>query len=277
MRWEVLADGVTLYLGDCREVLPRLGKVDVVVTDPPYEAEAHTLQRRCSRGWELAVEPLPFAQLTTELRNGVAGWAAANCRGWLLAFCQAEGVNLWADALTRAGATYKRSMVWIKPDGMPQFSGDRPGMGYESIVAGWCGRGKSRWNGGGRHGVFTYNKGFGGGGAAPHPTTKPVALMRDLVALFTEGRAVVVDPFMGSGTTGVAAVQLGRGFIGIERDPKFFDVACERIAAAVKQPDMFVAVPQQRQLELPLFSKERSHVEPVPTPSDAAATVTVGA
>jgi site-specific DNA-methyltransferase (adenine-specific) len=72
-----------------------------------------------------------------------------------------------------------------------------------------------------------------------HPTEKPVSLMRELISLFSNFGETILDPFMGSGTTGVAAVKLGRKFIGIEIEPKYFDIACRRISDALKQPDMF--------------------------------------
>ena len=131
-------------------------------------------KRRVKRGGGVSVEPLPFASIKS--RDETARLAKCASRGWALWFCQAEAVQAWRESYEAAGATYKRAMVWVKPDGMPQYSGDRPGMGYESIVSVWCGEGKSRWNGGGRHGVFTCNKNDGVG-PAPHPTTKPRALM----------------------------------------------------------------------------------------------------
>jgi site-specific DNA-methyltransferase (adenine-specific) len=239
-RIETLADGITLYLGDCREILPTLGNVDAVITDPPFEEEAHTLQRRVYR---CVNELLPFAAITSDLRVTVAAQIVQICNGWMLAFCQAEAVAEWRDVFESAGAAYKRSMVWIKPDGMPQYSGDRPGMGYESIVAVWCGQGKSIWNGGGRHGVFTFNKNGNGGQRNPHPTTKPIGLMQELVALFTRPADLICDPFMGSGTTGVAAAKYGRRFVGVEIDPGYFDMACHRISETLKQPDLFIERP----------------------------------
>src|SRR5215472_5537671 len=145
---ERLAEGVTLYCGDCREILPTLDKANAVITDPPYEDEAHTLQRRVKRGGGINVEVLPFAQIKLHSRFEFCREIVPKCTGWALTFCQAEAVAEWRDAFERAGAKYKRPMVWIKPDGMPQYSGDRPGMGYESIVAVWCDSGKSEWNGG---------------------------------------------------------------------------------------------------------------------------------
>ena len=232
-----------LWLGDCRDILPTLGKVDAVITDPPFEAEAHTKQRRklglvTAGGREMLAAALPFAAMTEEVRATVCKQITKICSGWALYFCQAEAVSDWRDAVESAGQKYKRAMVWIKPDGMPQFTGDRPGMGYESIVAAWCGTGRSVWNGGGRHGVFVFNKNDGKG-PAPHPTTKPAPLMTELAALFSQVGATVLDPFMGSGTTGVACANLGRDFIGIEIDHKYFEIACRRIDDAQRQKRMF--------------------------------------
>lgn len=247
-RVETIGDA-TLYLGDCREILPTLAPVDHIITDPPFEAEAHTLQRRAlGRGQEdgrrdIVGAALPFAAIDEAARQEVSKLMAGLSQGWVLVFCQAEGVQAWRESLEVGGAVYKRAMVWVKPDGMPQFTGDRPGMGYESIVSAWAAKGKSRWNGGGKHGVFIIPKHDGGnghGGASnPHPTTKPMRLMSELVTLFTNPEQTILDPFMGSGTTGAAAIGLGRKFVGIELEPKYFDVACKRIEATHKQPRLF--------------------------------------
>lgn len=239
-----------LYLGDCLQVLPDIEQVDHCITDPPYEAEAHTLQRRLlgkvtGKGKREIVtdKTLTFAPVTDAARKGLADWCAEHVNGWALAFCQAEAVVAWRESFEAAGAKYKRVCVWIKPDGMPQYSGDRPGMGYESIVAAWCGIGKSKWNGGGRHGVFTCNKGEGAGPNL-HETQKPIALMRSLVNLFTNPGETVIDPFMGSGTTGVACARMGRKFIGVEIEERYFDIACKRVEDAQRQQDMFIEQPQ---------------------------------
>lgn len=239
----------TVYLGNCLEILPSLETVDAVITDPPFEAEAHTLQRRAlGRGSEdgrrdIKDAALPFAAITELERSGLCQWAAAHCSGWLLAFCQAEALGSWRTSMEAAGAKWRRAGVWIKPDGMPQFTGDRPGMGYESIAMAWCGQGKSKWNGGGKHGVWTFPKHDGGQGhggrANEHPTQKPIRLMSELVSLFSSEGQVVCDPFMGSGTTGVACLGLGRRFVGIELNRKYFDLACERLEAAQSQGRLF--------------------------------------
>ena len=246
-----------LWLGSCLDVLPGIAEANALISDPPYEAEAHTMDRRVKRRGPsdiLQPEILSFAPIASDTRSAVADWSAKNVSGWALAFCQVEAVTLWRDAFEVAGAKYKRGMIWVKPDGMPQYNGQMPGMGYESICAAWCGPGASRWNGGGRHGVFIHNK--NSGGKHEHETQKPVPLMRELVGLFSDYGDVIIDPFMGSGTTGVACVKLGRRFIGIEIEPKYFDIACRRIEEAYKQPDMFVSSPAPKAEQLTLLGAE---------------------
>lgn len=229
-----------LYLGDCLEILPLLERVDSIITDPPFEKEAHTAVRRTQASIRTDTPAeLGFDAITEETRLAVPLWAAGNCSGWLLAFCQVEAVSAWRDAMEAAGLKYKRGMAWVKPDSSPQFNGQGPAQGYECIASAWCGSGISRWNGGGRRGVFTHltNQPDRDG---RHPTEKPVPLMRELVGLFTGPGQVVLDPFMGSGTTALGCIKTGRRFVGIERDPVHFQTAVERIEDAVSRPDLFI-------------------------------------
>jgi site-specific DNA-methyltransferase (adenine-specific) len=243
-----------IVLADCLgpEGLATLGdkSVDHVITDPPYEAEAHTLGRRVARnyGYEVAAdyanpsgqvvreEILAFPPITEAERSAAAREFARVARRWVVVFCQVEAAMAWRDALAAAGLTYRRTGVWVKPDGMPQYSGDRPGMGYESIVIAHA-SGRSTWNGGGRHGVWTFNKN------EPirhgHQTQKPLVLMEALVRDFTDEGETVLDPFAGSGTTGVACRRLGRRFIGFERSEAYWRIACKRIEGAREQLRMF--------------------------------------
>ena len=239
--------GWELRLGDCLDPITGLaslgdGSVDHVITDPPYEAEAHTLQRRVKHiGGVMALEALEaldFDPIGEQSRLLSGTQIARVAVRWSLIFCQVEAAVLWRDAYLAGGGSYRRTCVWVKPDGMPQYSGDRPGMGYESIVA--ChGEGKSRWNGGGGHGVWVVNKNENHNGNE-HPTQKPLALMEKLVRLFTDPGDLICDPFAGSGTTGVAAIRLGRRFIGWEKDPKYHAIAVKRLAAAREQLELAV-------------------------------------
>lgn len=225
-------NGWEMHLGDCLDVMPTLGQADHVITDPPYESAAHTLQRRVKRSGGVAVvEPLNFPPIGERERLQSSALIGSAVSRWAIVFCQVEAAMRWADAMAAGGLAIRRVGVWIKPDGQPQLSGDRPGMGYETIVFAHK-AGRSRWNGGGRSSVFMFNKNDPcDNGRNSHPTQKPRALMIELVELFTDPDETILDPFAGSGTTGVACLRLGRKFIGIEKDPTYFALACERLRA----------------------------------------------
>ncbi len=213
-----------------------------VITDPPYEAEAHTKNRRIKstgvdgkkwqrRGGETVQKEINFVPITPEVRSAAGAEIGRLTRGWAIVFCQFEGALLWRSAM-EPPLVWKRPCIWVKPDAMPCLIGDRPGMGYECFVA-LHAKGKSKWNGGGRVGVFTHMKEHGGGAGIrqEHPTSKPPALMRELVSLFTNPDALILDPFAGSGTTGVAALRLGRRCIMIEKDATYAQLARDRMEA----------------------------------------------
>ena len=236
--------GWRMIHGDCLQVMPTLGKVDHVICDPPYETEAHTKQRRslkdatqkkgaANKGEVRAVAAaLPFAAIGQDERERASELMADLTSRWVVVFCQIEAVATWRGSLTTAGLDWVRGGVWVKPNGMPQFTGDRPGQGTECIAIAHP-PGRKRWNGGGRHAVWTVplDHNAGGGGKAEHPTTKPLALMLRLVEDFTDPGELVLDPYAGSGTTGLACLRLGRRFIGIERSAKYFDLCVERLRA----------------------------------------------
>lgn len=228
-----------LHHGDCLAWLATLGdkSVDVTIADPPYEAKAHSFGLRVKTGAnKVALAPLPFAAISEETRLAAAAEVARVTRRWALTFCQIEAVEKWAGAYAVAGHEYIRTCIWVKPDGQPQLTGDRPGMGYEALLVTHS-KGRKHWNGGGRTGVFTFGKqdtealGTRSGTSNVHPTQKPLALMLDLVSLFSDDGETVLDPFAGSGTTGVAALRLGRHFLGAELDAKYHAIAVERLTA----------------------------------------------
>lgn len=258
MRIERIGAAV-LYNANCLDVMSTLESVDHVIGDPPYEKEAHRSMRRTQKSIKTGINAdLDFAAITEDLRGGVAAHAARLSSAWTLLFCQAEAVGEWRDVLEAAGAKYKRSMIWVKPDSTPQPNGQMPAMGYESMPLAWCGEGRSKWNAGGKRGVYTHltNQRDRDG---RHPTEKPIPLMRELLADFTNAGDTILDPFMGSGTTGVACARMGRKFIGIELDPKYFDVACERIEKAYSQGDMFVEAPRKTEKPTDMFAANDNH------------------
>ena len=136
-----------------------------------------------------------------------------------------------------------------KPDAMPKFNGQGPSHGHECIVSAWCGPGYASWNGGGRRGVFVHlvNPPSRDG---RHSTEKPLSLMCELVSLFTNPGDLVCDPFLGSGTTALACLKLGRRFVGCENDPASYAIARDRITQALNQPDMFTATEKLKQGKL---------------------------
>lgn len=249
MREEIIGD-CRLILGDCLEILPRL-EADHVIGDPPYEDELHKAMGRIKRndGREM-VQELGFDGVNAS-RADIAAAAVEASSGWVILFTLAEGVRSWRDDLQAAGAKWDTTCFWIKPDASPRFNGQGPARGAECFVTSWAGKGHRRWNAGGKRGVYTHCVNTGRQGE--HPTEKPVPLMMELVQDFTQPGQVICDPFLGSGTTGVACVRLGRRFIGIEQNERWFDLACRRIEDAYRQPSLFEA-PQPKPEQSALFA-----------------------
>lgn len=243
MRKEIIGDCV-LYCGDCMDIMPTLGKVDHVVSDPPYEDSTHKNIVNISRNDGRApTEKLRFESIT-KIREPFFNLSCDASRGWIILFCTVEGAGRWADVINISKAKYKRACAWVKPDAMPQLNGECPANGLEIFNCSWAGEGRAKWNAGGKRGVYTHltNQPDRTG---LHPTEKPIPLMMEILKDFTNAGEAILDPFMGSGTTGVACVKTGRKFIGVELDEKYFDIACKRIEDAYKQPDLFIQQPQK--------------------------------
>lgn len=233
----------TLYFGDCLELSAVIGGgIDHVISDPPYEDELHKAVGRIRRkdGQEM-ISALGFEGINAS-RSAVARMSVDICVGWVILFTLAEGVRAWRDDLQSVGAKWDTTCFWVKPDASPRFNGQGPARGAECFVTCWAGPGYRRWNAGGKRGVYTHCVNTNRHGE--HPTEKPVPLMMEIVADFTQLGETILDPFMGSGTTGVACAKLGRRFIGVEKDQRYFDIACERIESAYRQSDMFIAPPR---------------------------------
>ena len=239
MRVERIGDA-TLYLGDCLQVLPLVPKVDHVITDPPYDERTHS-KHWVGSGRDGYYRPteIGFDALSDFTQASLANWAGERVQGWFIAFCSLEMLSGWQRALQSAGLDWVRAGVWVKENPPPQFSGDRPGTGAEGIAIAHR-KGRKRWNGGGRPACWHWNTSRRDGAwRGAHPTQKPLGLMEALVADFTAPGELVLDPFMGSGTTGVACLKLGRRFIGVEADPKHYETAVERMRAALSQGRLF--------------------------------------
>lgn len=206
----------TLYLGDCRGILPTLPKVDAVITDPPYgigEAWGN------EKGWQGRCGK-------SRLWDGKPEWDVPPTAA-LLASLHLVPCIIWGGNYFPSLPVSKAWLVWDKCADMTQAHAELAWTNCAPTVR-------------------TFRKSplgaFGNGGAngelKNHPTQKPTPLMEWCLS-FVPDAQTILDPFMGSGTTGVACANLGRSFIGIEREPKYFDIACRRIEDAQRQKRMF--------------------------------------
>tara|TARA_R110000868_G_scaffold411297_1_gene702890 strand:- start:48 stop:716 length:669 start_codon:yes stop_codon:yes gene_type:complete len=203
----------TLYLGDCREIVPTLGSIDAVVTDPPF-GMAYQSARRSDR----------HEKINGDDEAGLLLWAtnlAPKHSSYI--FCR------W-DNLRELPAP-KSAITWIKNN---WTSGDleHAHARQTELILFYPGP-SHKWTRGRPTDIISCPKEF----SDDHPTEKPRQLLERIVE-WTDG--IVIDPFMGSGSTGAAASRLGRKFIGIEINEKFFNLSCRRIEEATKQQDMFL-------------------------------------
>lgn len=210
MRVEKIGDAM-LYLGDCREILPTLPKVDAVVTDPPYGLGDKWQGGGGSKGSSWRFDPAEAQAWDTEAPAWVATLATAAPEvviwgGNYFALPPGRCWLVWDKKQNDSWTTGQCELAWTNLD--------RPVRAYRLAQ---CEQANE--------------------GAKEHPTQKPLSLMKWCFK-WVAGETVL-DPFMGSGTTGVACADLGRKFIGIEINRKYFDIACERIAAAYAQGRLF--------------------------------------
>ncbi len=203
----VIIGDCTLYLGDCRDILPTLGKVDSVVTDPPYGigiASNPFRQKHEKKDWDEQTVDISF--LPKDAATIIWG-------GNYFDLPPSQGFLIWDKVQPADFSSAQVEYAWTNQA--------KPGKLFR------------------RH-VVSFEK--------HHPTTKPLELMQWCIEWLGD-HLLIADPFMGSGTTGVACAKMGRKFIGIEREPKYFEIACRRIEEAYRQPDMFVATPEKTKQE----------------------------
>ena len=222
-RVEHLSDDVVLYLGDCLDVMQTLGKVDAVVADPPYG--------------------IGFSHGGND-RSGIGGGRYAT---------KFAGVKIAGDSNTFDPAPYIEiapiTILWggnhfadRLPASPSWFVWDKRASSHHTNDFADC---ELAWtNRSGVARVFRHQwdgmmRASERGETRVHPTQKPIALMKWCIGHLPPDTKTILDPFMGSGTTGVACVQLGRKFIGIEIEPKYFDIACRRIEAELRAPKLF--------------------------------------
>lgn len=245
-RKEIIGD-CTLYLGDCLEVMPTLGNVDAVVTDPPYKLTSggcgqHESSMRgifspdqYDNGGEIVPCDIDWSDFMPLFHRVLAD------PGHAYVMANNRNVQALLNAAENAGFGFHNLLVWDKVTATP-----------------------NRWymKNCEYTGFFYKGKAFAikdcsskqllrvaHADDSQHPTEKPVMLMRHYIENSTRTGQTILDPFMGSGTTGVACVKLGRKFIGIELDERYFDIACRRIEEAYKQPDFFISPPEKKPVQ----------------------------
>jgi DNA modification methylase len=211
-RVEQIGDA-TLYLGDCREILPTIGRVDAVVTDPPYGIN-HARDRN-SQKWRWRDFEGSGWDKERPTRDIFEAMLAASTHQIIW------GGNYFSDMLPASS----KWLIWDKCQS--EFS-------LADAELAWC-----SFDGAVRRIFYSRSRALQDG--KEHATQKAEAVMVWSLEQLPGGCSTILDPFMGSGTTGVACARLGRRFIGVEIHEPYFDIACRRIEAAQRQPDMFVA------------------------------------
>lgn len=242
MRVERIGDA-ELWLGDCMEVLAMQPEyVDAVITDPPYSDNTHKMAKT-NKGAGHGTTLVTFDALTGEQFDAAMHECLRVCVGWVVATCDYKHAARWYES-----PNFVRLGAWVKPNPMPQISADRPGQGFETVLILHSDKNPKEWNRGGGAGVWTCPVNTG----SEVPTQKPLALISAFVRDFTGADDLILDPYMGSGTTGVAALLQGRKFVGIEQKAEHFDIACRRIEQAYKQRPLFDAEPPRAPVQLGL-------------------------
>lgn len=220
---KVVIGDCELYLGDCLEVMPALGEVDAVLTDPPYGMD---WSGKVSRGKNGTGKVGKTRSYNARILNDKGPFDPS----FLLGYGENQiifGFNHYPKSLNRGSA-----LVWIKryDEGFGSFLSDAEIAFFSRGHGVYCFRDLSKQ---------AESKNI------VHPTQKPIPLMKWCIGFLPVDADTILDPFMGSGTTLVACAKLGRKGIGIELDPDYFEIACKRVRDAYAQPDLFVAKANQ--------------------------------
>lgn len=235
----MIIGNATLYHGDCMEIMPTLDKVDAVITDPPYSERTHKGHDASAKG-HLGVgndgadrKGLGYAFLSMHRANMLADALFDLTSGWIVWMTDHVLAPRISDHLELKGRYVFAPLPFFSPGSRVRLAGDGPSSWTVWIIVARTAA-QSKWG--------TLPGGYASAPGWEKPGCmggKPIQLMDRLVADYSRRGQTVLDPFMGWGTTGVAALNAGRKFIGIEIDRDAFDHAAERIAAAQMQGRLF--------------------------------------
>ena len=251
MEWTSDCGSVRLICGDCFELvrLVEPGSISAVITDPPF-SETTQSNAKSNRGVGHGVKAIDFKAIDFKAIDFKAidvllSELSAVCQGWIIANMDWRHIaNLEFNGHEKLELV--RFGVWVKTNPMPQISADRPANGWDGIAYLFPKDKKKFWYGGGCHGNWigpVITDGL-------HPTGKPVDMVSSFVTRFTNSGETVLDPFMGSGTTGVAAIRNQRNFIGIEINPHYFEIAKRRIREELERFPLLEKQPEPEQLSI---------------------------
>lgn len=220
---KVIIGNAELYCGDCLEILPTLGKVDAVITDPPYGISYVSARRKQGPTIMLQNDDMAPVESVSLLSDALIDGGA------IYLATRFDVAQPWVDAIKEAGLILKTPIFWDKTN---HTSGDLEGdFGGQVEIFIFAHKGRHKLRGKRYGNLWRCPR----PNAGEHPTPKPVSLLKKMLICSTDRGGIVLDSFMGSGSTGVAAVEEDRKFIGIEIDRKYFDIACRRIEQAQQQ------------------------------------------
>ena len=205
----------TLFCADNRDI--DFPDVDVTITDPPYAEETHAGARTNPVDGHEGRPLIAFNHISIEELRAAFDRIGRSTRRWVVSFMDWRHIYQF-EREPPTDLRFVRFGVWVKPNGAPQFTGDRPATGWEGLAIMHRAGVRMRWNGGGHHAVYTCNIAHPDYRIADNPTAKPIPLIADLMRLYSNPGETVFDPYAGNGTTLAVARLLGRKAIGIERN-----------------------------------------------------------
>ena len=251
MSEKIIIGNATLYHGDCLEIIPQVGEVDLILADPPYnisqkgridrrdEFDSPIMRRKKSVNYDFGEWDI---KERGEFLNWTNLWLKECCQilkegGAILSFFSKEDISYLGWQSMAHNIRTRTILTWHKTNPVPSFRKVNYLSSCEFIWVGSKGQKAWTFNFGRQKDMHNFfeTENSSGYGETEHPTEKPISLLSRLIKTHSNRGDAILDPMCGSGTTGVAAVQMDRKFIGIEINKAYFDIACKRIEDAQRQ------------------------------------------